>query len=73
MAEPQKGRCVPESTAAASEPASPAIGTFSLTLQPTYCRTGFFNVGVSSEKFLGADGETIELFLGSESEPILEQ
>jgi hypothetical protein len=49
----------------------PIVGTFSFTLQPTYYRTGFFNVGVSSQKFLGADGETIELFLGNEAQPIL--
>jgi hypothetical protein len=46
-------------------------GTFSFVLQPTYYRTGFFNVGVSSQKFFGADGETIELFLGSSQHPIL--
>lgn len=38
--------------------------------QHTY-RTGFFNVGVSSQKFLGADGEMIELFLGNDVQPIL--
>lgn len=53
------------------EPASPPFGTFSFTLQPTYYRTGFFNVGVSSQKFLGADGEKIELFLGDRAQPIL--
>jgi hypothetical protein len=62
---------MPESAAEESVPASPAMGTFSFTLQPTYYRTGFFNVGASSQKFLGADGEMIELFLGSESQPIL--
>jgi hypothetical protein len=46
-------------------------GTFSFVLQPTYYRTGFFNVGVSSQKFFGADGETIELFLGNSQQPIL--
>lgn len=49
----------------------PSIGTFSFVLQPTYYRTGFFNVGVSSQKFLGADGETIELFLGKSATPVL--
>ncbi len=47
-----------------SEPPAAIIGTFSFTLQPTYYRSGFFNVGVSSQKYLGSDGETIELFLG---------
>lgn len=50
---------------------TPSIGTFSFVLQPTYYRTGFFNVGVSSQKFLGADGETIELFLGKSTKPVL--
>ncbi len=45
--------------------------TFRFTLQPTYRRTGFFNVGVSSQKYLGADGAVIELFLGSAQKPVL--
>lgn len=49
----------------------PSSGTFLFVLQPTYYRTGFFNVGVSSQKFFGADGETIELFLGNSEQPIL--
>lgn len=49
----------------------PVTGTFVFTLQPTYYRSGFFNVGVASEHYLGADGETIELFLGDASTPIL--
>ena len=44
----------------ATEPPAPIVGTFSFTLQPSYYRTGFFNVGVFSQKFLGADGEAIE-------------
>lgn len=47
------------------------VNEFSFTLQPTYYRTGFFNVGVDVEKYLGADGEKIELFLGNSSEPVL--
>jgi hypothetical protein len=53
------------------EPVTPAVDTFSFVLQPTYNRLGFFNVSVSSQKFLGADGETIELFLGNSTQPIL--
>lgn len=49
----------------------PAVRTFSFILQPTYFRMGFFNVGVSSQNLLGADGETIELFLGDSTQPIL--
>lgn len=47
------------------------IGTFSFILQPTYFKSGFFNVGVSSQKYLGNDGETIELFLGAATTPVL--
>ena len=54
-----------------SSRATSSSGTFSFVLQPTYYRTGFFNVSVSSQKFFGADGETIELFLGSSEQPIL--
>lgn len=53
------------------ESAAPVTGTFSFILQPTYFRMGFFNAGVSAEKCLGADGETIELFLGDSMQPIL--
>ncbi len=53
------------------EAVTPSVGAFSFVLQPTYYRTGFFNVGISSQKFLGADGETIELFLGKNVSPVL--
>lgn len=45
--------------------------TFHFILQPTYFRSGFFNVGVSDQKYLGADGEMIELFLGDARQPVL--
>lgn len=45
--------------------------TFAFVLQPTYLRSGFFNVGVTAQKHLGADGETIELFLGNSNTPVL--
>lgn len=45
--------------------------SFSLVLQPTYARTGFFNVGVEYEKLLGGDGEKIEIFCGNAEKPIL--
>jgi len=61
----------PASDAAEADLKSPATQTFTFILQPTYSRTGFFNVSVTAEKSFGADGETIELFLGSESQPIL--
>lgn len=47
------------------------IGTFSFILQPTYFKSGFFNVGASSQKLLGNNGETIEIFLGTAMTPIL--
>ena len=53
------------------QPVTPSVVTFHFVLRPTYYRTGFFNVGVSAEKHLGADGETIELFLGNNAQPIL--
>lgn len=62
---------LPAPIAADSEPESPPIQTFAFILQPTYYGQGFFNVSVTSEKCLGSDGETIELFLGNESQPIL--
>jgi hypothetical protein len=45
--------------------------TFTFVLQPTYFRSGFFNVGVGAQQHLGADGETIELFLGDAAQPVL--
>lgn len=54
-----------------SEPPVAFSEKFNFTLQPTYFRTGFFNVGVSDQKYLGADGEKIELFLGNAHQPIL--
>src|SRR5690606_15081324 len=45
--------------------------SFTLVLQPTYHRTGFFNVGVSSQALLGADGETIELYTDESEQPLL--
>lgn len=45
--------------------------TFRFILQPTYLRSGFFNVGVAAQKYLGADGEMIEIFLGNARQPIL--
>lgn len=53
------------------DPVAPAVERFSFVLQPTYFRTGFFNVGVSSQHLLGGDGEKVELFLGDSVRPIL--
>lgn len=50
---------------------TPSVGKFSFVLQPTYDKTGFFNVGVSSQNFLDADGQKIELFLGNSAKPVL--
>jgi hypothetical protein len=46
------------------------IDSFGLTLQPTYYHRGFFNVRVEQQHLFGADGDTIELFLGSKSDPV---
>ena len=54
-----------------AEPTPSGAETFHFTLQPTYFRSGFFNVGVSSQKHIGSDGETIELFLGDTIQPVL--
>jgi hypothetical protein len=53
------------------EAALPFAETFRFTLHRTYFRTGFFNVSVSAQNNLGADGETIELFLGEAHSPVL--
>lgn len=53
------------------EPQRPVIGTFAFVLQPTYFAQGFFNVGIAVQALLGADGETIEMVLGADAQPIL--
>ncbi|MBC7945041.1 MAG: GIY-YIG nuclease family protein [Burkholderiales bacterium] len=53
-----------------NEPPASA-GSFALTLQPTYFRTGFFNIGVSDADRVGGDGQKIEIFCGNEEKPIL--
>jgi hypothetical protein len=53
------------------EPAAPAVGGFTFILQPTYFAQGFFNVGVAAQRLLGQDGETLEMFLGDDPQPIL--
>jgi hypothetical protein len=45
--------------------------SFTFVLQPTYHRTGFFNVGVSAQAMIGADGETIEIYAADSEEPLL--
>jgi len=44
---------------------------FGLTLQPTYHRAGFFNVGINEQEWFASDGDGIELFLGSSRTPVL--
>lgn len=62
--ETESAESLPELTPTATE-------RFHFTLQPTYFRSGFFNVGVSSQKHIASDGETIELFLGDAAQPVL--
>lgn len=45
--------------------------SFQIDLQPTYYKSGFFNVRVSDEKLIGSDGGSIEIFLGDNEIPIL--
>jgi hypothetical protein len=63
-----------EATQAANEPEEAREGTglkTSFVLQPTYYRRGFFNVGKAATDIFGADGETIEIFLGSTDRPVI--
>ena len=60
-----------ESPESFAELTSTFVETFHFVLQPTYFRSGFFNVGVSSQKHIGSDGEMIELFLGGAHQPVL--
>ena len=52
-------------------PVLAVTASFPFTLQPTYKSRGFFNVPVASATLFGADGETIELFLGDAPQPVL--
>lgn len=55
-----------------SDPAEiPAEAVFSIRLENAYFSSGFFNVGVGNSKYFGADGERLEIFLGSASEPVI--
>lgn len=47
------------------------IGAFTFILQPTYARTGFFNVGVSASDLIGGDGDIIEIYCGESETPIV--
>jgi len=48
----------------------PTVGSFLLELQPTYYKSGFFNVKVSDENLIGNDGERIDIYTGDSSVPI---
>lgn len=50
---------------------TPASHSFPLVLHKTYFERGFFNVGVEHSDQFGGDRETIEIFCGRNSEPIL--
>jgi hypothetical protein len=56
---------------AGAEPELPVSATFTFILQKTYLRMGFFNVGVDAQHRIGAEGDTIELFLGDATQPTL--
>lgn len=61
----------PEPLPETQQSAPSANHSFKLTLQQTYFKMGFFNVGVKSSEYFGSDGQTIELFLGTEDRPEL--
>lgn len=46
------------------------IHSFKVVLQPTYLKTGFFNVGAANSSSLGADGQVIDIFCGTAEQPI---
>lgn len=50
---------------------TPEVGRFTFTLQRTYRKTGFFNVGVSAQQWIGADAATIEIHCGDDPKPIM--
>ena len=52
-------------------PVLAVTASFPFPLQPTYKSQGFFNVPVARTALFGADGETIELFLGDAAQPVL--
>jgi hypothetical protein len=47
------------------------IRSFTLILQPTYLKKGFFNISVANAGCFGADGQKIEIFCGSAEQPVL--
>lgn len=58
---------------AAVGPGSPTEerDTFAFVAQPTYRRSGFFNVPAKEARLFGGDGQRIELFLGDAVEPVI--
>ena len=60
----------PEAAAPLEELLAGTKQSFTLVLQPTYYRTGFFNVGVADAALLGSDGDTIEIYTDSNPKPI---
>lgn len=61
-------------SAVVTEPIGPeaeASQSFTMILQPTYLRSGFFNMGIASTNAIGADGEQIEIYCGDAEQPIL--
>ena len=48
----------------------PASDSFLLVLQPTYFKTGFFNVPARHGHSFGGDGEEIEIYCGLSGKPI---
>jgi hypothetical protein len=65
------GKPEPPGEAVTREPAQDVLHRFGLTLHPSYHQTGFFNVGESDQEWFAADGDRIEMFLGSAHGPVL--
>jgi hypothetical protein len=57
--------------AESKEPPQEVLHRFGVTLQASYHRTGFFNVAQTDQEWFAADGDRIEIFLGTAHDPVL--
>ena len=69
--EPVTEQLAPDESSTVPPAVSDVAASFPFTLQPTYKARGFFNVPVGRAALFGADGETIEMFLGDAPQPVL--
>ena len=71
--EPAQGEPANELDAEAQAEAEASMApshTFNVTLQETYWKRGFFNIGVLNQQWIGGDSETIEFYLDDQEVPI---